>query len=158
MGAGSRRALSSSVGEEGGGDRRFIDRLLHSALIGATLFCAYEVSVSVLDWPAPCEALLNKARAKNEVLVAFGGKVTGSYAWSGRADMEAGRAAVRIPLSGPSGRTGTLHGLAVRSGGAEGAAGAEWALLQCEIAIDPRPPTSAMQGADGVRVDALAKR
>jgi len=105
------------------------ERAVGAALVAATLFALYGGASHLLAWPEPLPSILAAAEADGELRTLMGGAVRAN-AWEWAGSVGATTAAVRVPLSGPSGRRAELSCRAARATPAPGATepGA-WRLL-----------------------------
>ena len=104
-----------------------------SVLTGAALFSLFEIGRLALNWPMPCDAMLEAARADARVVSALGGapvRLAHPF-WSG--DVGEARARVTLPLRGEGTARATLDGEAERVPGAKKE---RWRLTAARVRVD----------------------
>ena len=107
----------------------FFTRARGAAVIGSTLFIVFEGFRTALNWPVPCEAMLESARTDARVVAALGGppvRLAHPF-WSG--DVSETSARITLPLRGAGDARATLEGEASR------AAGGKWHVTTCRVRI-----------------------
>lgn len=120
--------------------------------LAASAFCGFKVYELLVDFPTPCQLMVEQARGHPAVAERVGTPMQRSFFWTGRVTEK--RAAVQIPIWGPLGRA-TLVGGAVctpLAGSADAPDASEqpparlWDVLTLEIESPGQvpPPVSLM--------------
>jgi hypothetical protein len=107
----------------------FFSRTRGAVVIGSALYIVFEGFRLALDWPTPCEAMLESARTDARIVTALGGppvRLSHPF-WSG--DVKETSARVTLPLRGAGDARATLEGEASR------VKGGRWHLTTCRVRV-----------------------
>jgi hypothetical protein len=131
-----------------------VDMAVRAVGLGASAFFGFKAIELLVEFPEPCQLMLEQARAHPAVEERLGLPLHRSWLWSGRVTEK--RASVQIPVWGERG-SATLVGRAVCTPVSESST--RWDVLMLELespGMDP-PPVSLMPEVPQASPEEMAK-